>query len=98
MGKVIFARNSNHQDHEPINLICWPSYDDSTRPQSMTDSDFLHHVVEVNIANGTISETATLAFVDSSLLPSDHTYVDAWEVVNGAIIINEAKRKVIAAR
>lgn len=98
MGKVIFARNPNHQDHEPINLICWPSYNDSLRPERMTDEDFLNHVVAVNIANGTIEKTAKIVFIDDSLLPSDHTYVDAWEVVDGAIIINEAKRKVIAAR
>lgn len=64
----------------------------------MTDSDFLDHVVEVNIANGTISATATLAFIDSSFIPADHTHVDAWEVIDGAIVLNDAKVLVIDAR
>lgn len=98
MSKVIFIENPDHQDHQPINRICWPSYNDASRPENMTDEDYLQHVVEVNIANGTISETATLAFVDSFLIPADHTHVDAWEVIDGAIVLNDAKVLVIDAR
>jgi len=64
----------------------------------MTDEDFLDHVLALNIENGTIPETAEIVFIDDSLLPSDHTYIDAWEVVDGEIKINEAKKQVINAR
>jgi len=33
--------------------------------------------------------------VDDSELPFDHTYFNAWELVNGKVVINETKKQAI---
>ena len=33
--------------------------------------------------------------VDDSKLPSDHTYFNAWELVDGTVVVNEAKKQSI---
>ena len=35
--------------------------------------------------------------VDDSTLPQDHTYFDAWELVDGKVVVNEAKKQAIIA-
>ena len=36
--------------------------------------------------------------VDNSTLPTDPTYFDAWELVNGNVIVNETKKSAIIAK
>jgi len=33
--------------------------------------------------------------VDAADLPQDQTYFDAWELVNGVVVVNEAKKQAI---
>ena len=33
--------------------------------------------------------------VDASELPQDHTYFDAWELIDGKVVVNEIKKQAI---
>lgn len=33
--------------------------------------------------------------VDDSVLPEDHTYFNAWELVDGQVVVNETKKQAI---
>ena len=35
--------------------------------------------------------------IDDSELPADHTYFNAWELVDGKVVVNETKKQAIIA-
>jgi hypothetical protein len=59
--------------------------------------------VIITVPTGEISIEEVLAkdcpnhaiIVDNSELPSDYTYFNAWELVNGKILVNENKKQAI---
>ena len=59
--------------------------------------------VSVCIPTGEISIEAVLAkdcpagaiIVDDSELPTDNTYFNAWELIDGKVVVNEAKKQAI---
>lgn len=59
--------------------------------------------VSVCIPTGELPIEAVLAkdcpegaiIVDNSELPSDHTYFNAWELIDGKVVVNEAKKQAI---
>ena len=59
--------------------------------------------VSVTVPTGEISIEAVLAkdcpagaiIVDDSTLPTDNKYFNAWELVNGTVVVNETKKQAI---
>ena len=59
--------------------------------------------VSVCIPTGEISIEAVLAkdcpagaiIVDDSKLPTDNTYFNAWELIDGKVVVNETKKQAI---
>jgi len=79
----------------PHNLmIRYPNYNDRAGSPGLTVDEILHRCIARAKETGDFSPDAEVYVIDNTDLPDD-AYFDAWEWVDGKVVINDAKASIL---
>jgi len=75
--------------------ICWPSYNDPTRPAGLTDDEFLDYAIQRMKETGGLPADAVVIIVDSEDLPTDEEFINAWAMSGSNVVVDMPKARLL---